>query len=448
MTRETKHQPPDNWVYYFEVGNGTWVGDFSFKITDWKAFWQTKTGFVNRAFTLLLVAALKVFKHFKIHSVLQCYPDFSVNGIATNRIRIRKWGITFYLLEEHYVLHENGSGVYVHSKERLGPIPFLFKSRKRHPAKVHSYGLGATYTKMPILGVEWTGEYAVLEDRKSIDATLTCPYATAKEVIFKWQEGENIDFVSHLQTNANRKCETIDDVIVQLELYKRYYVTIRDARAIFTNAYLEITKSFKALIPSTSFHDRDWVLRLDVEFSKQYFQALKAYDHGEEVIAAWHTVFEAMYIKRTSVLEELILGMVAHIVNDLPLALEQTGSSWHEPKRASDFHLANDILMQGINDIQQKTAESFNPLLSWLDKVAKQQDEIFTNYGMRLSRGLAWYNAQRMTLTEERQLVLKSLGKSVDTVVQLIVYPKGLIANIILRTGRLISRWTRKWPEV
>jgi hypothetical protein len=88
------------------------------------------------------------------------------------------------LLKETYALDENGTDVAVHAHERFGPIPFLFKVEKRHPAVIHADGMSSTYY-IPLLGADWTANYTVHDDRKRIDGLLSCQWAEAREIIHK-----------------------------------------------------------------------------------------------------------------------------------------------------------------------------------------------------------------------------------------------------------------------
>jgi len=207
---------------------------------------------------------------------------------------------------------------------------------------------------------------------------------------------------------------------------------------------LVMTKLFAQQIPLTKFNDPDWVLELDVLFAHEYIKALNDYDLGVIEENGWKLVFEKIMAKKTSVLEELLLCIAAHIIQDLPLALVKSG--WRrrpEAERIADFHLANKILGEAIEEIQSQVARRYNPLLNWFDQVGHKDDEILTDYGIRLARGMAWYNAVRFFAAPAE--VAKSLTRSVENVVKQITYP-AFSLTFFLRIFRLISKLTRIWP--
>lgn len=171
-----------NHRYYFDTGVGYWTGTFTFNITNWRAFRQDQIGLVNRALVLLMEFTMRWFDEARITSSLKGFPDEEPAGVVTNEVRITVWRITLYLLRERYVMHPDGCGVTVDSRERFGPIPFLFTTVKAHPAEVVDGGQRAIYY-MPLLGTDWIGRYQVSDSGDRIESVLSCEWAEGTEVI-------------------------------------------------------------------------------------------------------------------------------------------------------------------------------------------------------------------------------------------------------------------------
>jgi len=174
---------PANIVYYCRIGVGRWIGDFDFRLTDWRHFRADAIGFKNRFLALGLIAIFRIFRSAPISSTLTREPD-SQPTVVDNLVRIYKFGVTLYLLHEHYTLAPDGRNVHVDADERFGPIPFLFNNHKSHPAEILDAGLKAIYY-IPLLGTSWTGVYEVGEDERHLHSTLSCDWATGHEVIHK-----------------------------------------------------------------------------------------------------------------------------------------------------------------------------------------------------------------------------------------------------------------------
>ncbi|MFT3924527.1 MAG: DUF5995 family protein [Myxococcales bacterium] len=182
-----------------------------------------------------------------------------------------------------------------------------------------------------------------------------------------------------------------------LESYALRYERAHDHRAVFTTAYVKLSLELASKMPHAGFSDTVWIADLGVSFAGRYLRALDAHEAGTLKSGAWATVFAALQGRRTSVLEELVLGMTAHIVNDLPHTLVEVGMTNPEGQsRIADFHRVNDVLGGAVEGVQSEVIKRYEPALGLLDSFAKDYDEILTNYGLRAARGVAWYNALRL----------------------------------------------------
>ncbi|MFJ8473561.1 hypothetical protein [Kitasatospora sp. NPDC094011] len=169
-----------NRVYYFDIGTGIWQGTATFRVTSWRRFMDSRAGLTNK----VLVTAMHVIERLtgalRQHSTIVAKPNEGDFGVAHNVVRLSKFGVTMYLLEEQYVLDGNGIGVVVHGHERLGFVPGLFTRTFTYSAEIRDGGMAATY-QMPLLGASWIGNYQVAADRQSISAELVCDWGRATE---------------------------------------------------------------------------------------------------------------------------------------------------------------------------------------------------------------------------------------------------------------------------
>jgi hypothetical protein len=171
-------------IYYFDVGRGTWTGMFTFRMTDWTKFWRDPIGVRPRVLTLAMTVFQALLGASRIDSVIVTAPGEGPFGVARNVVRIHKLGLTLYLLREQYTLDVNGTDVRVDAHERFGPLPFLFRHAKQHPARIGVGGMSSVY-EMPLLGTPWTARYTVHPDRDHIDGHLTCAWAESVETIHR-----------------------------------------------------------------------------------------------------------------------------------------------------------------------------------------------------------------------------------------------------------------------
>ncbi len=184
MAQNGETSLPANQVYYLRIGVGEWGGRFTFRVTDWNAFRRDRVGAVDRFLCLWFVLVLTVVRWGAITSILRQVDDPGPETRVRNHVRIHRFGLSLYVLDETYTLDADGSGVAVDAHERFGPVPFLFRRDKQHTAVVLDRGMRAVYS-LPLLGAWWTAVYQVLPDLEHIDSTLTTTWAEAHERISK-----------------------------------------------------------------------------------------------------------------------------------------------------------------------------------------------------------------------------------------------------------------------
>jgi Family of unknown function (DUF5995) len=101
----------------------------------------------------------------------------------------------------------------------------------------------------------------------------------------------------------------------------RRYERARDSRCVFTHAYATLTTRLASQLGGAGFRDPEFILAVGRGFHQRYAMALDAWDRGSDVPETWRYVFGEMTGRRTSPLEDLVLGVYTHIVHDLTLVL-------------------------------------------------------------------------------------------------------------------------------
>jgi Family of unknown function (DUF5995) len=224
------------------------------------------------------------------------------------------------------------------------------------------------------------------------------------------------------------------------------YELAHDSRAVFTCAYETITRELADGLRGAGFRDPDWVASLAEHFAGHYLQAIEAAGR-QSIPAAWQIVFAAVRSKRTSVLEDLLFAMTAHIIHDLPLALLQVGLT--DPaggSRIGDFHRVNAVLAHHIQTIVDIVSRRYEPIFRWLDQLEARQIIIFTSYGFEVSRGMAWYNATRILDPASADAARASLSRSVQIIVDDVHHPPIWSVRIAFRFLRWLAALFRRWP--
>ena len=209
-----------------------------------------------------------------------------------------------------------------------------------------------------------------------------------------------------------------------------------------------MTRRIAEEVETAGLAEPEWVADVARAFSARYFQALEAYEQGRDVPPAWLAVFETLASRRTSVIEDLVFGVYAHIVRDLPHTLVECGLFDDGGRsRIADHHLVTAIVGRAIDPIQDAVARRYGPYVRPIDRVGRRFDELLTDYGIRLSRGMAWYNALRLAEPGSAEAAAAALERTTVVFVAHVMDPPLLTPRAWLRFWRLVASFFRRWPR-
>jgi hypothetical protein len=216
-----------------------------------------------------------------------------------------------------------------------------------------------------------------------------------------------------------------------------------DSRCVFTHTYALLTRQLADTLPGNAAVDAEWLTDLAEAFAARYFDALDA----TGLPRSWTYAFAVMEQQRTSVLEDLLFGMAVHIVHDLPLTLCDIGGGRVDSAHIADFHAVNDVMASSIEPIVDATATRYAPYVRWLDRLGGRYDNLLTDYGIRLSRGLAWYNAVRLGDGRASERARKAIDDGALHLIGDIARPPVWSVRIALRVLRWLVSFLRTWPS-
>lgn len=252
------------------------------------------------------------------------------------------------------------------------------------------------------------------------------------------------------ETNLDEPKKALLSLADRLDQYLVTFDSRHDSRAVFTYAYVQITHTLAENLAIAGFDDPSWVVSLAQHFAAHYIEALETWDYAQDSVPpAWQVVFSTIQLHRTSVLEDLLFSMSAHIIHDLPLSLIEVGMTGAPggQSRISDFHRVNDVLAKAIEPIADGVTKRYEPFFRWLDRLEQQHTLFFTNYGFRVSRGMAWYNADRLSDPNSQQAAQASLSNSVAALVDDVRNPPAISLRIIFWALRFVAALFRRWPS-
>ncbi len=225
-----------------------------------------------------------------------------------------------------------------------------------------------------------------------------------------------------------------------------------DYRGVFLRAYRDITARLDRAIDAGEFEDNPWMERLDLAFAEEYFAALRAYDSGQGRLArCWQLALDANRGRQTSALQDLLLGMNAHIRHDLPIAIHEVGVGQGDERARHhrDHDRLNGILAAQIDTVQRDIRRHYSVILGLADLLAGATDELLSAAGIRAVRNRAWEDA--LALAEAgtgpaRERIRQELDRRVSATARTLYAPTrilGPVVGLVRRLDRALARWIR-----
>ncbi len=169
----------------------------------------------------------------------------------------------------------------------------------------------------------------------------------------------------------------------------------QDRRGVFVTAYIGATRAIRAQLENGGFLDPEWTGGYLVAFANLYREALLAFERGQlrEVPQAWRRAFVVAEDDAGLAIQDLLLGINAHVNHDLPLALVQVGIRERREQRHEDHLAVNQALEKATRGIQARVEALYAPGLRVLDLLLGRLDDVFAGFLFERFREDAWRDA-------------------------------------------------------
>ena len=183
-----------------------------------------------------------------------------------------------------------------------------------------------------------------------------------------------------------------------------YFHRENDQRAIFLRAYYLITSAVWQAIHQRGryqkriFLDPQWVDRLAGKFALLYFQSLSTQERGGE--RAWKMAHRLAGTNETSVFQDMLLGINAHINYDLAYGIYLNLKEYDDgrdhlqlPRRKFDHDQVNNILVNTIPQVETVLTRDYGGELHMMGELAGDLDEVLGSVGIKYYRERVWWAA-------------------------------------------------------
>jgi uncharacterized protein DUF5995 len=191
-----------------------------------------------------------------------------------------------------------------------------------------------------------------------------------------------------------------------------------DHRAVFATTYLTLTKQLFADVKSglveRTFDDPDYLYTEDALFANIYFRTARAYDRGDEIAEAWQIAFDTAKRNDTGAVQDMLLGINAHVQNDMPFMLAALGLTRPNGKtRKHDHDKANGALNRAYEDVVEEVRVRFDPAIDLSNPELVPLDDLAGLELVRTWRENVWRNAERL-LNAEGKREQRQVAKQIE----------------------------------
>ncbi len=184
-----------------------------------------------------------------------------------------------------------------------------------------------------------------------------------------------------------------------------------DRRSSFLRCYALMTGNTLRAIEEGQFHDPQWVAQLLHLFADYYFLALEAYEQNDALTpVVWRLAFDAAGEQHTQILQNLLLGINAHINYDLVLTLvDMLEPEWaalspdQRRQRYEDHCHVNTIIAATVDSVQDQVVTPDNRWLGVVDWALGPLDERMAARLIRHWREAVWQLAVQMLATADSE---------------------------------------------
>src|SRR5689334_6270767 len=119
----------------------------------------------------------------------------------------------------------------------------------------------------------------------------------------------------------------------------------------FAALYLHVAIRVQECVDDGVFANAPFIQDLNVAFFNRYFDAIDKYQRGEPPPKSWMVAFDAARGNRATVDQHLLLGINAHIMFDLGIAVADVCKPQDVAANKADFDKMTAILLDLFEDV-------------------------------------------------------------------------------------------------
>jgi Family of unknown function (DUF5995) len=246
----------------------------------------------------------------------------------------------------------------------------------------------------------------------------------------------------------------IDESLEAMRDALSYFHRENDPRAVFLRAYYLITLAMhravnqRAPYEARLFFDAQWIRRLAGKFGTLYFESLTTSERPGE--RAWKCAYRLAASGKSTVFQDLMLGLNAHINFDLAKGIYLNMVEFDDarehlllPRRKFDHDQVNNVLVNTLPLVEQVLTRDYGGEVGFLGELSGDLDEVLGGVGLKYYRERVWWSAVSYLSAagpEERALVTARLDWESAQLAHTISAEGTLMGRLLTRVVNKLSR--------
>ena len=191
---------------------------------------------------------------------------------------------------------------------------------------------------------------------------------------------------------AAAPAQDVDQVLGRLAEIIAGARELRSPLGYFPALYRQVTLRVKQGIAQGFFDDGPRMARLDTAFANRYLAAHQAFLAGGATSSCWQIAFQETQGNRLIILQDLLIGINAHINFDLGIAAAEVAPGEAIDALHGDFDKINQILGSLLPKVEAVIGR-FSPLIGLLDQIGGRDETQALNFSLDAARVDSWNHA-------------------------------------------------------
>lgn len=235
--------------------------------------------------------------------------------------------------------------------------------------------------------------------------------------------------------------KTIDDVLERLDAIIDHCIATDNRVGAFAGLYRSVTAKVQTDILAGRFEDGPRMEKLDVIFALRFIDAWDDYSNNKTTTASWKLAFDCGSRKDLYHMQNVFLGMNAHINLDLGIAAAATSPGESLDLLRDDF-LEINLLLSEMTEVVQAKLARLSPLMAWLDRIARNRDEQIVGFSLINARDHAWNVANLLAPIppEEWAPIIAGVDKQIVKLGRMIIRPSGYLWKLGFALINILER--------